>query len=234
MAQADIAANYHSVSERVSRAAEAAGRKAGDVCLVAVSKTRSVAEIQTVVEAGAVDLGENYVQEMVEKAEAFGIEAAVPRWHYIGHLQRNKCKYIAGFCHLIHSVDSARLVEELDRRAGQLGRVQPILLQLDLAQEETKFGAPEDELDQLVEAAQAAEHIDWQGLMCMAPFSDDPETARPYYARLRGISEQLSQAGVPGRHLRHLSMGMTSDFEVAIEEGATIVRVGTALFGPRQ
>lgn len=233
MVQADIAANYRSVAERVSRAAEAAGRKTGDVCLLAVSKTRSVAEIQAVIDAGAVDLGENYVQEMVEKAEAFGIEAAVPRWHYIGHLQRNKCKYIAGFCHLIHSVDSARLVEELDRRAGQLGRVQSILLQLDLAQEETKFGAAEDELEQLVEAAQAAANIDWQGLMCMAPFSDDPETARPYYARLRGISEQLAQAGVPGQHLRHLSMGMTSDFEVAIKEGATMVRVGTAVFGPR-
>ncbi|HCU37593.1 MAG TPA: YggS family pyridoxal phosphate-dependent enzyme [Armatimonadetes bacterium] len=234
MAQADIAANYRSVAERVSRAAEAAGRKAGDICLVAVSKTRSIAEIRTAIEAGAVDLGENYVQEMVEKAEAFGTEAAAPRWHYIGHLQRNKCKYVAGFCHLVHSVDSARLIEELDRRAGQFDRVQPILLQLDLAQEETKFGAAEHELEQLVQAAQAAANVDWQGLMCMAPFSDDAETARPYYARLRAISEQLSQAGVPDRHLRHLSMGMTSDFEVAIEEGATIVRVGTAVFGPRQ
>ena len=233
MVQADIAANYRSVAERVSRAAEAAGRKTGDVCLLAVSKTRSVAEIQAVIDAGAVDLGENYVQEMVEKADAFGPEASVPRWHYIGHLQRNKCKYIAGFCHLIHSVDSVRLIEELDRRAAHAGRVQPILLQLDLAQEETKFGAPEEDLEALVEAALAAPSVDWQGLMCMAPFSDDPETARPYYRRLREISEQLSAAGVPSEHLRRLSMGMTSDFEVAIEEGATLVRVGTAIFGPR-
>ncbi len=233
MPEMDIAANYQTVLERMHRAAEAAGRKAEEVSLVVVTKTRSVAEISEVIDAGAADLGENYVQEMVEKAETIGLDGSEPRWHYIGHLQRNKCRHIAGFCHLIHSVDSARLILELDRRARAADRVQPILLQFDLAQEETKFGAAEADLESLVDAALGAGNIDWQGLMCMAPFSSDPQSARPYYARLRQMRDSLAQSGVGEAHLQHLSMGMTSDFEIAIEEGATLVRVGTAVFGPR-
>jgi len=200
-----------------------------------VSKTRNVAEILEAVSAGALDLGENYVQEMVEKHDELADRALPqqPQWHFIGHLQRNKVRHIVHFCHLVHSVDSVRLIKELDKRAEQHQRRQPILLQLDLAQEETKFGAPEEELPALVEAAGEAANLDWQGLMCMAPFSDNPEDARPYYARLRELRDELDDQGVASGHLRHLSMGMTSDYRVAIEEGASLVRIGQAIFGAR-
>jgi len=236
MSQSEIEVRFRQVVDEIAEAATNAGRSPGDVALIAVTKTRSIAEVLEAVAAGALDLGENYVQEMVEKREDLaGRELPVqPRWHFIGHLQRNKVKYLPDFCNLIHSVDSVRLIEELDRRADQRQCKQAVLLQLDLAQEETKFGAPEEELPGLVEAMLAVEHLDWQGLMCMAPFSENAENARPYYARLREIREALSEQGVEPEHLRHLSMGMTSDYRVAIEEGSTLVRVGQAIFGPRE
>jgi len=235
MSEMDIAQNFRQFADEVAQAASNAGRDPEEVAIIAVTKTRDVAEISEALGAGALDLGENYVQEMVRKYEKLASKALPqqPQWHFIGHLQRNKIKYIVHFCHLIHSVDSVRLIAELDKRAGQKQRKQPVLLQLDIAQEETKFGAPEEELPELVEAAVDSQNLDWQGLMCMAPFSDNPEDARPYYARLRELRDRLSDEGVGGEHLRHLSMGMTSDYKVAIEEGATLVRVGQAIFGAR-
>ena len=235
MSEPQIAERLRQVEEKVAQAAAESGREPGSVTLVAVSKTRSVAEIIEAVSAGALDLGENYAQEMAAKHEelaAAGL-AEQSRWHYIGHLQRNKAKYLVGFCALIHSVDSVRLMNELERRAGQQQRKQPVLLQIDLAGEETKFGAPEEQLPELVAAALETEHLDWQGLMCMAPYSEDPESGRQYYRRLRELRDGLAEEGVAAEKLRHLSMGMTSDYAVAIAEGATIVRVGQAIFGPR-
>lgn len=230
-----IAQRYADVVADVARAAADAGRRPEDVTLVTVTKTRTTAEISEAMAAGAAELGENYVQEMLAKADELARlpDAPQPRWHFIGHLQRNKARQLVEFCHLIHSVDSVRLARELDRQAGRKERIQPVLLQLDLACEETKFGAPEEQLPELVETMLGAANLDWQGLMCMAPFDTDPEQARPYYARLAEISRQLAKQDVGEKHLRHLSMGMTSDYPVAIEEGATIVRVGQAIFGPR-
>lgn len=236
MSPIDIARRLDHVREQIARSAEDAGRGPDEVKLVTVSKTRDVPEIIEALRAGAIDLGENYAQEMIDKNEQLFDMDDLPevRWHFIGHLQRNKAKYLVRFCHLIHSVDSARLVQELDKRAGQARRTQPILVQLDLAHEDTKFGAYENELDEVVEAVTEAENLDWRGLMCMAPYSDDPETSRPYYRRLREIRDELLEDGIPADNLRELSMGMSSDFPVAIDEGATMVRIGTAVFGPRE
>ena len=180
-------------------------------------------------------LKRDYVQELLDKREQLPrTDTGEPiKWHFIGHLQRNKARMLVEFCHLIHSVDSTRLIRELNRQAERKQRLQRVLLQLDLAGEETKFGAPPQQLPELVEALSAATNLDWQGLMCMAPFSHDPERARPYYAQLAAIRQQLAEDGIDSRHLTHLSMGMTNDYHVAIEEGATIVRVGQAIFGPR-
>lgn len=227
-----LAANLEEVRARIALAAQSVGRDPGSVTLVAVSKTRSAEEIAAAYAAGARDFGENYVQELVGKSTALR-DLADLRWHFIGHLQRNKAKAVAGLCTLIHSVDSLRLAEALSARAEAVGRVQPILLQVDLAGEATKSGCPVSELDELVAGVMNLAGLDWQGLMTITPLVADPEAARPYYRALAAVAERLRAQGVAPGHLRHLSMGMSNDYEVAITEGATLVRVGTALFGPR-
>ncbi len=215
-------------------ACERAGRNPAEVTLVAVSKTRSPGEVVEVLQTGHCDLGENYVQELIEKRDAVEVSGfAMGRWHLIGHLQTNKVKYIAPFCHLIHTVDSAKLAQEIDRRAAGQNRVQPILLQVNIGEEETKCGADVECLGDLAQSVLELEHIELQGLMVIPPPVADPEEARPYYRRTRELAEGLQSAGVPAGHMRHLSMGMSHDFEIAVEEGATLVRVGTAVFGPR-
>lgn len=229
---ADLAANLDQVRARIVRAAERSGRAPDEVTLIAVSKTRPAAEIVEAHGAGQVCFGENYAQECAAKAaELAGLSGL--EWHFIGRLQRNKAKYVTPFCTLIHSVDTVALAEEISRRAARDGRGQPILLQVDLAGEEAKGGCPEAELGQLVEAVSELPGVDWQGLMVITPFGEDPETARPYYRRLCAKRQELLAQGVAPGRLRHLSMGMSNDYEVAIEEGATLVRVGTAIFGPR-
>lgn len=231
----DLAANLSAVRERIAAAAARSGRRAEDITLVAVSKTRTVPEIAEAVANGVADLGENYVQELVAKAKQLAeITDAPLRWHFIGHLQRNKVKYLSGLGTLIHSLDSPRLAEEIARRAVAPADPQPVLIQVDLAGEATKSGCPEDEVPGLVETVLGLPQLDWQGLMTITPYVEDPERARPYYRRLAALREALLAQGVPARNLRHLSMGMSNDYEVAIEEGATLVRVGTAIFGPRQ
>lgn len=229
----DLSANLEAVRQRIAAAAARVGRQPDEITLIAVSKTRPVEEIAAALAAGATDFGENYVQELVEKQQALGDHKPVPQWHFIGHLQRNKVRFIVPFCSLIHVVDSVRLAEEISQRAGQCGRVQPVLLQVDLAGEETKFGCPEGELSPVVEALQSLASLDWQGLMTIPPLGSSPEQSRPYYQRLARVRDELASQGVPERHLRHLSMGMSNDYEVAIEEGATLVRIGTAIFGAR-
>jgi hypothetical protein len=229
----DLSANLERVRERLASAAERAGRKPEEITLIAVSKTRPAAEISTALAAGAVDFGENYVQELVEKHQALADCSPAPQWHFIGHLQRNKVRFLVPFCSLIHVIDSVRLAEEISQRAAQIGRVQPVLLQVDLAAEETKFGCPECDLPVVVEALQSLPSLDWQGLMTIPPLGSSPEQSRPYYRRLAQMRDGLAAQGVPDQRLRHLSMGMSNDYEVAIEEGATLVRIGTAIFGPR-
>lgn len=228
--EATISANLAAVRERLDRAAAAAGRATGDIRLIAVSKTFGVSHVEAAAAAGLRDLGENRVQEALQKQAA---APALPvRWHLIGHLQSNKARKAAAF-DWIHSVDSAALLERLDRAAADAGRSPQLLIQVDLAGEATKHGAPEDEARRIVEASAGCRAARLRGLMVMPPWSDDPEAARPWFRRLRALRDRL-QAGAPAAvRLDELSMGMSHDFEVAIEEGATMVRVGTALFGRR-
>ena len=225
-----IADNLDRIRERIEAAARRAGRDPGAVRLVAVSKTVGAEKIREAVEAGAQVLGENYLQEAQKKIEVLGPGIS---WHFIGHLQKNKAKYAVRLFDLIHSVDSLALAEELDRAAEKNGRVQQILLQADLSGEATKFGAGEAEILQIAERIQGLKNVSVKGLMTMPPFSDDPEDSRPYFRKLRSLRDRLARMKIPGISQEDLSMGMSGDFEVAIEEGATLVRIGTAVFGPR-
>jgi len=187
--------------------------------------------VQQAVDAGARDLGENRVQEAIAKV---GVVQGEARWHLIGHLQSNKARQAVEAFDVIHTIDSNQLADRLDRIAGDLGRRPSVLVQVDLAHEPTKSGADESELPAIVEALESASHLEFRGLMTLPPFFDLPEQARPYFRKLREILEGLNRDRSTDQRLTELSMGMTNDFEVAIEEGATMVRVGTAIFGVRQ
>ena len=198
--------------------------------LVAVSKTVESDRIRQALEAGVDSLGENYVQEAQKKIEELGPGAA---WHFIGHLQSNKAKAAVRLFDYVHSVDSLRLAQELSRVAGQQNKVLPVLLQINLGQETTKFGALQDETFRLLEQMGLLPGISVKGLMTLPPFFDNPEESRPYFHALRDLAEAVSRRKIAGVSMEELSMGMSNDFETAIEEGATLVRVGTAIFGPR-
>jgi len=227
-----VAANLSRLREELDRAAERAGRDPASIMLLAVSKTRPAADVAAAARAGAAHFGENYVQELVDKHAALADSGLDLHWHFIGHLQRNKVRFLTPFCALIESVDSVRLAEEISHRALAAQRMQPVLLQADLAGEETKFGCPEEDVPALAEALAGLPGLAWQGLMAIPPLAQDPEQSRPYYRRLRELRAQLA-AHYPAQDLSHLSMGMSHDYVVAVEEGATIVRIGTAVFGPR-
>jgi PLP dependent protein len=220
------------VRERIARAAEHANRRAEDITLITVSKTFDPATVQQAVDVGARDLGENRVQEAAGKVGLVGAENL--RWHLIGHLQSNKARQAVSIFDVIHTVDSPELARRLDRLAGEEGRKPEVLVQVDLAHEPTKSGADEAELPAIVEALDAASNLEFRGLMTLPPFFDLPEQARSYFRKLREMLESLNRNRAPDRKLTELSMGMSNDFEVAIEEGATMVRVGTAIFGSRQ
>jgi hypothetical protein len=215
----------------VERAVARAGRPAGSVRLVAISKTFGPDAVRAAHAEGQRDFGENRVQEALAKREA--LADLDLRWHLVGHLQSNKARKAAGPFALIHSVDSVDLLRKLDQAAAEQGGGLEVLVQVDLAGEATKFGAPAEEVHRLFDAAATLHAAAVVGLMVLPPFFDDPEQARPYFQRLRAARDSLAGRGVPAGMLRELSMGMSHDFEVAIEEGATIVRVGTAIFGAR-
>ena len=225
-----IAENLARVRERIQEAARRSGRDPERVRLVAVSKTVDPERARQAVEAGAKILGENYVQEAQKKIEVLGHEIS---WHFIGHLQMNKAKVAVHLFDLIHAVDSINLAQELDRQAKLQGKVLPVLLQINIGGEATKFGAQEKEILLLAEKLSAMAGIEVKGLMTMPPFFEDPEASRPYFVELRKLGERLAQQKIPRISTEELSMGMSNDFEVAVEEGATLVRVGTAIFGPR-
>lgn len=219
------------VREQIARAAERAGRSAEDITLISVSKTFDSATVQQAVDAGARDLGENRVHEAVTKVTM--VKGNV-RWHLIGHLQSNKARQAVETFDVIHTIDSSQLAERLDRVAGELARRPEVLVQVDLAREPTKTGADESELPAIIEALDSARHLEFRGLMTLPPFFDSPEQTRPYFRRLREILDGLNRARALEQRLTELSMGMSHDFEAAIEEGATMVRVGTAIFGTRE
>ncbi|MDA0746564.1 MAG: YggS family pyridoxal phosphate-dependent enzyme [bacterium] len=225
-----ILENLERTQERIAAAAARSGRDASDVTLVVVSKTQSVDVIQEAVDAGVRVLGENRIQEAEEKAGSVKGDVA---WHLVGHLQRNKVKNALALFDLIHSVDHVRLAKEIGKRAVQNEQVGRVLVQVNTSGSESQFGvAPEEALDLIGQISQI-EGVGVEGLMTIGVFSPDPEAVRPCFVRLRNLCDEVEAAGLPGVSMRHLSMGMTGDFEVAVEEGATLVRVGTAIFGAR-
>lgn len=226
----ELKKNLEQVNLRIQQAVERAGRKPEEVKLVAVSKTKPVEMIRACLELGQYDFGENYAQELRNKSAE--INDARVRWHYIGSLQRNKVKYLIGKVVLIHSIDSVALIEEIEKRATAQNLRVPILLEVKLSEEQTKSGIDPSRLVPLAERALQSKAVELRGLMTMPPYFPDPEQTRPYYIRLRKIREELEQK--LGKKLPELSMGMSNDFEVAIEEGATYIRVGTAIFGERE
>ena len=231
-AQEPLAVRLADVRARLAAAAEKSGRKPEDVSLIAISKTHPTAIIKQVIELGAADLGENRVQEADGKIAEIGHDKV--RWHLVGHLQANKARRAVNLFDVIHSLDSVDLARRLDRLCIEEARESlPVLIQVDLGHEETKSGIDESELTHLVESLGPLTHLKLIGLMTLPPFFDDPEQSRPFFRRLRELRDALNQRGAFGDRTGELSMGMTHDFEVAIEEGATMVRIGTAIFGAR-
>jgi pyridoxal phosphate enzyme (YggS family) len=232
-----IAANLTAVRERVAEAAVACGRAPESVRLIAVSKTFPAESVRAAIAAGQRDFGENKVQEAIPKIEAIAADGQDAdlriRWHLIGHLQSNKARKAARPFDVIHSIDSVDLLQKIDTAAREARRAPELLIQVDLAGETTKFGTTPDALQPIFDAAPSLTSARIVGLMVLPPWSEDPEVARPYFRRLRELRDELGSRGVPAESLRELSMGMSHDFEVAIAEGATMVRVGTAIFGKR-
>ena len=219
------------VQERIKAAAIGCYRAESDIRLVAVSKTMSAEIVKDAIEAGMTDFGENYIQEARDKITS--LSAFPVSWHYIGHLQSNKAKYAVRMFDLIHSVDSLKLAGELDKFAKKNDKVQDILIQVNVAREDSKSGIYEEDTIQLLTDIARLKNVAVKGLMTMPPFFNAPDRVRPYFAALRELRDRINAEKIPGISLKELSMGMTGDFEAAIEEGATMVRVGTAIFGER-
>ncbi|HEM47373.1 MAG TPA: YggS family pyridoxal phosphate-dependent enzyme [Alphaproteobacteria bacterium] len=224
-----IAERVGEVAARIAAAAAGAGRSPQDVMLVAVTKTVNPERIREAVDAGVKHLGENRVQEALSKLGSLPEGVTL---HMIGHLQTNKARQVACSFDWIHSVDSVKLAEELSRRCDAAGRRLTCLLEVNVSGEEAKYGATPEDAARLADCVAALPSLELAGLMTVPPFSEDPESSRPHFARLRGLAASLAP-NLPAGSMRHLSMGMTGDYEVAVEEGATIVRVGTAIFGHR-
>ncbi len=222
--------NLEYVESRIREACERSSREREDVTLIAVSKTKPVSVLKEAYDLGVRVFGENKVQELADKYEALPKDI---RWHMIGHLQRNKVKYIIDKVELIHSVDSLRLAETIEKEAARHNITANILIEVNVAKEESKFGLMPEELDGFVSEVAKFPHIQVQGLMTIAPFVDDPEENRGIFQRLRKLSVDIAAKNVDNITMRILSMGMTNDYTVAVEEGAAMVRVGTGIFGAR-
>lgn len=222
--------NLEEVEKRIWEACRRAGRDRSEVTLIAVSKTKPVSMLQEAYDTGIREFGENKVQEIMEKYDRLPDDI---HWHMIGHLQRNKVKYLIGKTFLIHSVDSLRLAEEISARSVKQNVVTDILIEVNIAGEESKFGASREEAISLVEDVSRLPGVHICGLMTIAPFVEDPEDNRIYFRHIRELSVDIAAKKIDNVDMHILSMGMTGDYEVAIEEGATMVRVGTGIFGAR-
>jgi pyridoxal phosphate enzyme (YggS family) len=220
------------IQKRIQNAAAACGRSEEEIQLVAVSKTKPKEKVIEAFEAGVTVFGENYVQEAREKINA--LYTYPISWHFIGHLQTNKAKYVVKIFELIHSVDSLKLARELDKQARKNNKVQNVLVQVNIAEEDSKSGVETRDTLSLIHEMSCLENISVRGLMTMPPYFYAPEKARPFFKALRQLRDDIRNADITGVSMNELSMGMTGDFEVAIQEGATIVRIGTAIFGERQ
>ncbi|MDO5806895.1 MAG: YggS family pyridoxal phosphate-dependent enzyme [Lachnospiraceae bacterium] len=225
-----IKENLEEVEARITRACERSGRERSEVTLISVSKTKPVEMLQEAYDAGSRDFGENKPQEIREKYPQLPTDI---RWHMIGHLQRNKIKYIIDKVYMIHSVDSIRLAEAIDEEAKKHGIVMPVLIEVNVAEEESKFGVHLDEVESLIRQISELSNIQVQGLMTIAPFTENAEDNRIYFRKLRNLYVDIKDKNIDNVNMCNLSMGMTGDYEVAVEEGATMVRVGTGIFGAR-
>lgn len=222
--------NLEQVEKNIASACERAGRKREEVTLIAVSKTKPAAMLEAVYQAGIREFGENKVQELCEKYELLPDDI---HWHMIGHLQRNKVKQVISKAALIHSLDSMRLAEQIEAEAARLGCIVPVLIEVNAAQEESKYGLAIEEVEEFVRKVAAFPHISIKGLMTIAPFVENPEDNRIYFRNLKQLSVDINRKNIDNVGMDILSMGMTNDYEIAIEEGATHIRVGTGIFGER-
>jgi PLP dependent protein len=222
-----IADNLKSVTQRITRACEKSGRPASAVELICVTKEAMVTQAEEVLGLGVKNLGENRVQELVSKYNAIGNRAT---WHLIGHLQTNKVKDAVKIVSLIHSVDSARLAKEIDKEAKKINKVQDILIQVNVSREESKFGVSPEEAINVIKDIVLYQNINIKGLMTIVPDADDPETVRPFFKALRELKNAINASKIANHELEYLSMGMSNDFEIAIEEGSSMVRIGRAIF----
>ena len=225
-----IKENLEEVEARITRACERSGRERSEVTLISVSKTKPAEMLQEAYDAGSRDFGENKPQEIREKYPQLPTDI---RWHMIGHLQRNKIKYIIDKVCMIHSVDSIRLAEAIDEEAKKHGIVMPVLIEVNVAEEESKFGVHLDEVESLIRQISELSNIQVQGLMTIAPFTENAEDNRIYFRKLRNLYVDIKDKNIDNVNMCNLSMGMTGDYEVAVEEGATMVRVGPGIFGAR-
>lgn len=225
-----IKQNLDNIYSRIKTAAEKSGRKAEDIKLIAVTKTVAVERIKSVDEYGVLDFGENRVQELLEKNDKFHDSI---KWHLIGHLQTNKVKYIIDKVHMIHSVDSIELAREINNRAAKAGRKMDILLQVNVSGEETKFGIKPEEVDEYISMVSQMSNVTIRGFMTIAPYAENPEEIRPVFKNLYDIYIDIKRKKIDNVYMDYLSMGMSNDFEIAIEEGANLVRIGTGIFGKR-
>ncbi len=227
----DIRSNVEKIKEKIREAADKVGRNSEEIILLAASKTQSPEKIIQAYEAGIRYFGENRVQEGMKKIDLLKDKLPEAHWHLIGGLQTNKAKYAVRYFELIHSLDRKELADELNKRAKKIGKVQDVLIEVNIGEEESKYGVKPDQLEELFKYALEKENLNILGLMCIPPYFEDKEKSRPYFKRLREMKNELEERYKV--KLPHLSMGMSHDFDVAIEEGATIVRIGTAIFGER-
>ncbi len=219
------------IEKRLIDTAKQCGRDRDSVKLIAVSKKMSEERVRVAIESGAKILGENYIQEAREKIEA--LKEYDVSWHFIGHLQSNKAKYAVKIFDMIHTVDSVKLAKEIDKQAKKIDKIQEILIQINISEEDSKSGVSADNTIQIIKEISRFDNIRIKGLMGMPPYYDNPEMAKPYFTRMKEIKEMIEAEKIKGVLMDELSMGMTGDFEVAIQEGSTLVRIGTAIFGAR-
>ena len=233
MSEENLRENLKKVEKNISEAAERSERKREDITLLAVSKNHSLEDLKVLRRAGVKLFGENRVQELQEKDEKLKAEGIVQDWHFIGHLQRNKVKYLMRMdnCIMIESIDSLRLAKEVNKRAAKNERVIPVLIEINAAGDENKYGIKAEKAEEFLKKVLNFDNLDIKGLMTVLPYLDDSEELRPYFKKMKKLFDDLSENVI---QLEELSMGMTNDYQIAIEEGSTIVRVGTALFGERE
>ncbi len=221
--------NIATIQKEILKSCEKVGRDPKEIQLIAVTKTIDPVRINEAIGAGITDIGENKVQEIMDKYSA----VSEVNWHMIGHLQTNKVKYIIDKVKLIHSLDSIKLAEEINKKAKQRNIMINTLIQVNVAQEETKFGIAVDEIDDFIEKLQLLNYVQVKGLMTIAPYDEDPERVRKYFRILKSIFDKIKMKNLQGIEMKYLSMGMSNDFKIAIEEGANMIRIGTAIFGKR-